>query len=60
MANFDKATFLSDQPLQDLPFLSQFLETQMFASLIDSKILAQSSEVDHNLRVFDKRVKNLR
>lgn len=60
MANFDKATFLTDQPQQDLPFLSQFLETQMFASLIDAKILAHTSEIDHNLRVFDKRIKNMR
>ncbi|XP_074442926.1 DENN domain-containing protein 5A [Larus michahellis] len=35
MQNFDKASFLSDQPEPYLPFLSRFLETQMFASFID-------------------------
>lgn len=43
MHNFDKATFLSDQPDVNLPFLSRFIETQMFASLIDRKIQASSS-----------------
>ncbi|KAK6630277.1 hypothetical protein RUM44_004944 [Polyplax serrata] len=60
MQNFDKATFLSDQATHHLPFLSQFLETQMFASFIDSKILATFNEIDPNLRVFDKRIKNAR
>lgn len=60
MQNFDKATFLSDQATQSLPFLAQFLETQMFASFIDSKILANFNEIDPNLRVFDKRIKNAR
>lgn len=38
--NFDKASFLSDQTTQYRAFLSQFLESQMFATLIDNKILA--------------------
>lgn len=60
--NFDKATFLSDQPDQNLPFLSRFIETQMFASLIDRKIVSLSgeSEADPNLTVFELRVKILR
>ncbi|XP_076294827.1 DENN domain containing pinstripe isoform X3 [Lasioglossum baleicum] len=57
---FDKATFLSDQPTQHLPFLSRFLETQMFASLVDSKVMSTWSELDFNIRVFDQRISNLR
>ncbi|KAF7257378.1 hypothetical protein EG68_05265 [Paragonimus skrjabini miyazakii] len=34
---FDKVGFLSDQPETHLPFLSAFLETQMFASFLDSR-----------------------
>ncbi|XP_051996515.1 DENN domain-containing protein 5A-like isoform X1 [Xyrauchen texanus] len=57
MQNFDKASFLSDQPEPYLPFLSRFLETQMFASFIDSKILCHDDEdKEHTLRVFDSRV----
>ncbi|CAL8078926.1 unnamed protein product [Orchesella dallaii] len=60
--NFDKATFLSDQPDQNLPFLSRFIETQMFASLIDRKIasLSGESEADPNLTIFELRIKILR
>ncbi|XP_076762018.1 DENN domain containing pinstripe isoform X1 [Xylocopa sonorina] len=57
---FDKATFLSDQPSQHLPFLSRFLETQMFASLVDSKVMSTWSELDFNIRVFDQRISLLR
>ena len=60
MHNFDKASFLSDQPENYLPFLSPFLETQMFATFIDNKTLSQWEEMDPNLRVFDSRVKALR
>uniref|UniRef100_A0A8C7TX77 DENN/MADD domain containing 5A n=1 Tax=Oncorhynchus mykiss TaxID=8022 RepID=A0A8C7TX77_ONCMY len=61
MQNFDKASFLSDQPEPYLPFLSRFLETQMFASFIDSKILCHDDEdKEHTLRVFDSRVDKIR
>ncbi|KAJ8396724.1 hypothetical protein AAFF_G00015620 [Aldrovandia affinis] len=61
MHNFDKASFLSDQPEPYLPFLSRFLETQMFASFIDSKILCHDEEdKEHTLRVFDARVDKIR
>uniref|UniRef100_A0A1A7YLC3 DENN/MADD domain containing 5A n=1 Tax=Iconisemion striatum TaxID=60296 RepID=A0A1A7YLC3_9TELE len=61
MQNFDKASFLSDQPEPYLPFLSRFLETQMFASFIDSKILCHDDEdKEHTLRVFDARVEKIR
>ncbi|XP_060588449.1 DENN domain-containing protein 5B-like isoform X3 [Ruditapes philippinarum] len=60
MQNFDKASFLSDQPETYLPFLSPFLETQMFATLIDNKILSNWEESELNLKVFHSRVKSLR
>ncbi|KAL4714481.1 hypothetical protein ACJJTC_017776 [Scirpophaga incertulas] len=60
MVNFDKASFLSDQPQRHRPFLSRFLETQMFATLIDNKIMANWGEYDANLQVFEHRIKVLR
>lgn len=60
MQNFDKASFLSDQPEQHRLFLSRFLETQMFATLIDNKILSNWGETDNNLLIFDNRIKMLK
>ncbi|KAJ2950602.1 hypothetical protein O0L34_g8854 [Tuta absoluta] len=60
MVNFDKASFLSDQPQRHRPFLSRFLETQMFATLIDNKIMANWGEYDVNLQVFEHRIKTVR
>ncbi len=42
--NFDKASFLSDQPSHHRLFFSQFLESQMFATLIDNKIMTSFGE----------------
>lgn len=60
MQNFDKASFLSDQPEQHRLFLSRFLESQMFATLIDNKILSTWGETDNNLLIFDNRIKYLK
>ncbi|KAM6091488.1 DENN domain-containing protein 5B isoform 6-T6 [Theristicus caerulescens] len=60
MQNFDKASFLSDQPEPYLPFLSHFIETQMFATFIDNKIISQWEEKDPLLRVFDSRIEKIR
>ncbi|XP_062859940.1 DENN domain-containing protein 5B isoform X4 [Trichomycterus rosablanca] len=60
MHNFDKASFLSDQPEPYLPFLSRFIETQMFATFIDNKIISQWEEKDPLLRVFDGRIEKAR
>ena len=60
MQNFDKAAFLSDQPEGHLPFLSAFIETQMFTTFIDNKIIAQWEEPDPNLRIFEARLRNFR
>ncbi|KAF9412972.1 hypothetical protein HW555_008669 [Spodoptera exigua] len=59
MVNFDKASFLSDQPQRHRPFLSRFLETQMFATLIDNKIMGNWGEYDANLQVFEHRIKTV-
>ncbi|KAK7085845.1 DENN domain-containing protein 5B, partial [Halocaridina rubra] len=60
MQNFDKATFLSDQPEAHLPFLSRFIESQMFTTLVDNKILSNWGKHDTNLRIFDFRIRLLR
>ncbi|XP_070189297.1 DENN domain-containing protein 5B-like isoform X2 [Littorina saxatilis] len=60
MHNFDKAAFLSDQPESHLPFLSPFIESQMFTTMIDNKIMSQWEETDPYLCVFDTRIKALR
>uniref|UniRef100_A0A8C7M186 DENN/MADD domain containing 5B n=1 Tax=Oncorhynchus kisutch TaxID=8019 RepID=A0A8C7M186_ONCKI len=60
MHNFDKASFLSDQPEPYLPFLSHFIETQMFATFIDNKIMSQWEEKEPLLRVFDGRIDKAR
>ncbi|KAG8035318.1 hypothetical protein G9C98_006764 [Cotesia typhae] len=57
---FDKATFLSDQPAQHLPFLSRFIETQMFASLVDTKVMSSWNELDSNIKVFDQRIAQIK
>lgn len=57
--NFDKASFLSEQP-DNYPFLSQFIETQMFTNFVDSKIQSFWSEKECNLRIFDERIKLLK
>lgn len=55
-----QASFLSDQPEPYLPFLCRFIETQMFATFIDNKILSQWEEKEPLLRVFDKRIEKVR
>lgn len=60
MQNFDKASFLSDQPEQDRLFLWRFLESQMFATLIDNKIQSIWNVTDNNLIIFDNRIKLLK
>lgn len=55
-----QASFLSDQPEPYLPFLSHFIETQMFATFIDNKIMSQWEEKEPLLRVFDARIDKAR
>ncbi|KAL3266984.1 hypothetical protein HHI36_011132 [Cryptolaemus montrouzieri] len=60
MQNFDKSSFLSDQPDQHRAFLWRFLESQTFATLIDNKISSIWGETDNNLIIFDNRVRLLK
>lgn len=60
MQNFDRAAFLSDHPESHLPFLSAFIESQMFTTFIDNKILSQWEDMDSNLRVFESRLRDFR
>ncbi|KRT83705.1 hypothetical protein AMK59_3252 [Oryctes borbonicus] len=60
MQNFDKASFLSDQPDNHRLFLWRFLESQMFTTFIDNKILSIWGEIDKNLVIFDTRIKLLK
>ncbi|TKS91010.1 DENN domain-containing protein 5B [Collichthys lucidus] len=53
MHNFDK-------PEPYLPFLSHFIETQMFATFIDNKIMSQWEDKEPLLRVFDSRIDKAR
>lgn len=52
--NFDKASFLSDQAQQHRPFLVRFLESQMFATLIDNKIMTSFDDKINNDTSGDK------
>ncbi|XP_026468507.1 DENN domain-containing protein 5A-like [Ctenocephalides felis] len=58
--SFDKASFLSDQPLLHRQFLSRFLESQMFASLIDHKAQPSSDHPHPSLGVFEHRLNLLK
>ena len=59
MQTFDKAAFLGDQPEAHLPFLSAFIETQMFTTFVDNKILTTwPGEKDSNLEVFELRLQS--
>ena len=57
--NFDKTSFLSDQSNSSIPFLSAFVETQMFSQFIDHKIVAmwRSETAMHNIFAFDMYIK---
>ena len=43
--NFDKVSFLSEQPDYHVDFLAAFLETQSFASFIDEKVNSRQEKV---------------
>ena len=56
--NFDKAAFLSDQPPQYWPFYSAFLDSTMFSTFIDSKIVSfwEPQKASQELVLFDSKV----
>ena len=57
--NFDKTSFLSDQSYSSIPFLSAFVETQMFSQFIDHKIVAmwKADDALRNVIAFDLYIK---
>uniref|UniRef100_A0A8C7M166 DENN domain containing 5B n=1 Tax=Oncorhynchus kisutch TaxID=8019 RepID=A0A8C7M166_ONCKI len=59
-SNFDKGSFLSAQPTTHLHFLSRFLETAMFSSFVDSKVLSRWADQEPLQRVFDRRLERER
>jgi hypothetical protein len=58
--NFDRDVFLCDQAEQNLTFLSRFLETHMFSSFVDSKILCSFNISSEAVAHFDSRIEELR
>ena len=61
VVNFDKASFLSDQPDSFLPFLAAFLETMIFNAFIGSKILSHlQPDLDENVVIFDQKIRQVR
>ncbi|XP_041705887.1 DENN domain-containing protein 5B [Coregonus clupeaformis] len=60
MSNFDKGSFLSAQPAPHRHFLSRFLETAMFSSFVDGKVLSHWADREPLQRVFDGRLERER
>ncbi|KAL0967981.1 hypothetical protein UPYG_G00260610 [Umbra pygmaea] len=59
-SNFDKGSFLLAQPTEHLHFLSRFLETAMFSSFVDSKVLSRWADREPLQHVFDGRLERER
>ena len=58
--NFERDVFLCDQAEQNLTFLSRFLETHVFSSFIDSKVLCSFGVASDVIAHFDSRIDELR
>ncbi|CAF0799820.1 unnamed protein product, partial [Didymodactylos carnosus] len=69
--NFDRTTFISEQPKPYVTFLLAFMETQSFVSFIDSKIIAQKFQqqeqsihlfglTEKHLQIFSDRISSYR
>ncbi|XP_077371809.1 DENN domain-containing protein 5B-like isoform X2 [Festucalex cinctus] len=58
--NFDKGAFLSAQPVTHLHFLSRFLETTMFSSFADSKVISRWADREPLQQMFDSRLERER
>ncbi|XP_060932866.1 DENN domain-containing protein 5B-like isoform X2 [Limanda limanda] len=54
--SFDKGSFLSVQPVTHLRFMSRFLETSMFSSFVDGKVISRWAERDPLQQLFDNRL----
>lgn len=55
-----QGSFLSVQPDTHLRFLSRFLETSMFSSFVDSKVIARWVDGDPAQHLFDSRLERER
>lgn len=55
-----QGSFLSVQPAPHLHFLSWFLETAMFSSFVDGKVLSRWADREPLQRLFDSRLERER
>jgi len=60
LQNFDKTSFLSDQQVSHLPFLTSFLETQTFSSFVDEYINLTETSGGFTSTPFGARIRILR
>uniref|UniRef100_A0A3Q0RBP1 DENN/MADD domain containing 5B n=1 Tax=Amphilophus citrinellus TaxID=61819 RepID=A0A3Q0RBP1_AMPCI len=60
MFSFDKGSFLSVQPTSHLHFLSRFLETSMFSSFVDGKVISRWADREPLQQLFDSRLERER
>lgn len=51
-----QGSFLSVQPVTHLGFLSRFLETSMFCSLVDGKVICRWADREPLQQLFDDRL----
>lgn len=60
--NFDKTAFISDQPANYREFYSAFVESSMFTSFIDDKIVTfwEPEKASHKLSLFESYVEHYR
>ncbi|KAM6926385.1 DENN domain-containing protein 5B-like [Lycodopsis pacificus] len=58
--SFDKGSFLSVQPATHLHFLSRFLETSMFSSFVDGKVISRWADREPLQQLFDSRLERER
>ncbi|KAM9377395.1 DENN domain-containing protein 5B-like isoform 2-T2 [Pholidichthys leucotaenia] len=58
--SFDKSSFLSAQPAAHLQFFSRFLETSMFSSFVDGKVISRWADREPLQQLFDSRLERER
>ncbi|XP_024137853.1 DENN domain-containing protein 5B [Oryzias melastigma] len=58
--SFDKGSFLALQPAAHLNFLSRFLETSMFSSFVDGKVISCWADREPLQQLFDSRLQRVR
>ncbi|XP_028263209.1 DENN domain-containing protein 5B-like [Parambassis ranga] len=58
--SFDKGSFLSVQPATHLHFLSRFLETSIFTSFVDGKVISRWADREPLQLLFDSRLERER